>query len=145
MLLCITNIEVENIELYNIICDSIGIDPATNNGTLRLPLKPIGLHTDPDTPSDETPADPVDSPTPILASASPLPTLLPSLSTSSIASATSSAPPTESSESKEAWWEWLTHKAENAELWVEDFLHDHIPGGKDRDGEGDGERRVKSL
>lgn len=27
-------------------CDSLGIEPKPNNGTLRLPLKPIGLHSD---------------------------------------------------------------------------------------------------
>ena len=27
-------------------CDSIGIEPKPNNGTFRLPLKPIGLHSD---------------------------------------------------------------------------------------------------
>ncbi|KAL2150298.1 hypothetical protein VTH82DRAFT_7974 [Thermothelomyces myriococcoides] len=34
----------QNIEVYNMLCDSVGIKPAPNNGTLRLPLKPIGLH-----------------------------------------------------------------------------------------------------
>ena len=43
--------------MYNIICDSIGIEPRPNNGTLRLPLKPVGLHSDkPDMP-DDTPID----------------------------------------------------------------------------------------
>ena len=56
-----TNNSPENIELYNIICDSIGVEPAPNNGTLRLPLKPVGLHTDPENLPDETPADPVDA------------------------------------------------------------------------------------
>ncbi|KAK8168404.1 alkaline-phosphatase-like protein [Phyllosticta citrichinensis] len=46
----------QNIELYNIICDTIGAEPKPNNGTLRLPLKPVGLHSD--TPSQETPDDP---------------------------------------------------------------------------------------
>lgn len=36
----------ENTEVYNIVCDSLGIEPKPNNGTLRLPLKPIGLHSD---------------------------------------------------------------------------------------------------
>ncbi|KAK4176890.1 putative ectonucleotide pyrophosphatase/phosphodiesterase [Triangularia setosa] len=43
------NSEVEvfqNINVYNMLCDSVGIIPASNNGTLRLPLKPIGLHSD---------------------------------------------------------------------------------------------------
>ncbi|CAD0081623.1 unnamed protein product [Aureobasidium vineae] len=34
----------QNIEVYNLVCDSVGILPKENNGTLRLPLKPIGLH-----------------------------------------------------------------------------------------------------
>ncbi|KAL9007816.1 MAG: hypothetical protein Q9173_006993 [Seirophora scorigena] len=37
---------LENIEVYNIVCDSLGIEPKQNNGTLRLPLKPIGVHSD---------------------------------------------------------------------------------------------------
>ncbi len=36
----------QNLEVYNIICDSLGIEPNPNNGTLRLPLKPVGLHSD---------------------------------------------------------------------------------------------------
>ncbi|KAJ5183861.1 hypothetical protein N7492_001477 [Penicillium capsulatum] len=40
----------QNIEVYNIICDSLGVDPLPNNGTLRLPLLPAGLHSDADTP-----------------------------------------------------------------------------------------------
>lgn len=39
------------------LCDSVGIEPAPNNGTLRLPLKPVGLHKPEETP--EEPADPV--------------------------------------------------------------------------------------
>ena len=36
----------QNTEVYNIVCDSLKIEPKVNNGTLRLPLKPIGLHSD---------------------------------------------------------------------------------------------------
>jgi hypothetical protein len=49
---------LENIELYNIVCDTLGINPAPNNGTLRLPFKPVGHHADPDAPKPETPYDP---------------------------------------------------------------------------------------
>lgn len=38
-------------------CDSLGLNPNPNNGTLRLPLKPVGLHS-PDT-AIENPPDPV--------------------------------------------------------------------------------------
>lgn len=47
---------LENIEVYNMLCDSVGIEPKPNNGTLRLPLKPVGTHKAEDTP--ETPPDP---------------------------------------------------------------------------------------
>lgn len=64
--------------MYNILCDSLGLTPSPNNGTLRLPLKPVGLH---DTvPAVEVPSDPVTSytitptpePTPVPSSAAPL-------------------------------------------------------------------------
>ena len=54
--------EIENIEVYNIICDSLGLDPKANNGTLRLPLKPVGIHTPETAPED--PSDPEPSPSP---------------------------------------------------------------------------------
>lgn len=49
--------EFQNIEVYNMVCDSIGLEPKPNNGTLRLPLTPTGLHSTGD--STEEPADPV--------------------------------------------------------------------------------------
>lgn len=42
------------------LCDSVGIEPRPNNGTLRLPLKPVGVHEPedrPDEPQDPVPAD----------------------------------------------------------------------------------------
>jgi len=143
----LTLFSLENIELYNIICDSIGITPAPNNGTLRLPLKPVGLHTDLETPPNETPADPVDTTSSpalpstaadaTLASATPIP-LATSLHPNVVASPTSSASPAETS-SAGSWWEWLTHQAENAEDWVDNFLHDHFTGLQDGDkGKGGG-------
>ncbi|KAL3417171.1 ectonucleotide pyrophosphatase/phosphodiesterase family member [Phlyctema vagabunda] len=53
----------QNIEVYNIICDSLDLTPRPNNGTLRLPLKPVGLHS-----PDTTPVEPLD-PEPAPASA----------------------------------------------------------------------------
>lgn len=48
----------QNIEVYNIICDSLGINPHPNNGTLRLPFKPEGLHNDLDALPLPIPDDP---------------------------------------------------------------------------------------
>ncbi|KAK3954852.1 alkaline-phosphatase-like protein [Pseudoneurospora amorphoporcata] len=63
----------QNIEVYNILCDSVGISPAPNNGTLRLPLKPLGLHSDEPGAGIESPIDPV-TPYTLTASATPLTT-----------------------------------------------------------------------
>jgi predicted AlkP superfamily pyrophosphatase or phosphodiesterase len=49
----------QNIEVYNIVCDSLGLEPAANNGTLRLPLKPVGVHDQ--VPAIEVPSEPVTS------------------------------------------------------------------------------------
>jgi len=59
----------ENTEVYNILCDSLHIEPKPNNGSLRLPLKPIGLHK----PAGgvEEPADPVSSYTLPVATSTP--------------------------------------------------------------------------
>jgi len=48
----------QNIEVYNIVCDSIGVEPKANNGTIRLPLKPVGLHMDDHDPANKHVADP---------------------------------------------------------------------------------------
>jgi predicted AlkP superfamily pyrophosphatase or phosphodiesterase len=158
-------LQKENIELYNILCDSLHITPASNNGTLRLPLKPVGLHNDTEAAGNETPDDPPVSSSSLssLSSSSPssssssssilaaMPSDLGSLS--SIAaeasglddeqdweseSVTTSMAPSETSaaakpdggkEGEESWWEWLTHKADEVEDWVEGFVEEHT--GKD--------------
>ncbi|KAL8767253.1 MAG: hypothetical protein Q9209_006179 [Squamulea sp. 1 TL-2023] len=49
----------QNTEVYNIICDSLAVTPRPNNGTLRLPFRPAGLHSDPTAPGLEVPEDPL--------------------------------------------------------------------------------------
>lgn len=34
----------QNTEVYGLVCDSLGLGAAPNNGTLRLPLTPVGVH-----------------------------------------------------------------------------------------------------
>jgi hypothetical protein len=41
-----------------LICESIGLEPLPNNGTLHLPLEVVGLHSDEDAPELESPEDP---------------------------------------------------------------------------------------
>jgi hypothetical protein len=47
----------QNIEVYNIVCESIGVHPVTNNGSLHLPLRIEGLHSDEGAPVIDTPHD----------------------------------------------------------------------------------------
>ncbi|EFE29507.1 uncharacterized protein ARB_03653 [Trichophyton benhamiae CBS 112371] len=73
----LANGHLENIEVYNIICDSLRVQPHPNNGTLRLPLKPVGLHSDGKSPpienlDDQDPPKSTSSKTPV-STRSPLP------------------------------------------------------------------------
>lgn len=42
---------------------------------------------------------------------------------------------------KETWWEWLTHKADEVEGWVEEFVHEHVPGGGQQNEDGSEESK----
>jgi predicted AlkP superfamily pyrophosphatase or phosphodiesterase len=47
--------EFQNTEVYNIVCDSLGLEPKPNNGTIRLPFKTKGQHdfsSEPEVPED---------------------------------------------------------------------------------------------
>ncbi|KAI4593474.1 hypothetical protein KJ359_009365 [Pestalotiopsis sp. 9143b] len=67
----------QNIEVYNILCDSVGMKPIANNGTLRLPLKTVGLH-EPETvlgdPEDPETNAATEESTPVDVSTSPVET-----------------------------------------------------------------------
>ncbi|KAH7124049.1 alkaline-phosphatase-like protein [Dendryphion nanum] len=141
----------QNIELYNIVCDSIGIKPAPNNGTLRLPLKPVGLHNDTDASPNETPIDPVETSSFLATSTITSFTSLTSFAsgmedtlspifheTTSITPTSSASPAASTSAKPESWWEWLTHKADHVEEWVEEFLHKHVPDPGNKNGENSG-------
>ena len=52
----------QNTDVYNVVANSVGVVPAPNNGSLRLPLRPLGLHSDPGAPRPEAPDDPVPPP-----------------------------------------------------------------------------------
>jgi predicted AlkP superfamily pyrophosphatase or phosphodiesterase len=79
----------QNIEVYNILCDSIGMEPKPNNGTLRLPFKTLGLH-DPEDKIEE-PDDPPKSTVQTSAASTPTPASEPEQSEVSSASVAPSA------------------------------------------------------
>lgn len=138
----------QNIEVYNIVCDSLGIEPHPNNGTLRLPLKTQGLHSDVDEPV-EIPSDPVASLTAALPSQSMVSiSNQPTPSTSEIAvvsdvtmSSPVTSPGTDSqpeqvdqptstedkgkskpSNSKTSWLDFLHNKLNQAKEWAKEFV-----------------------
>lgn len=49
------------------LCDSVGIDPRPNNGSLRLPLRPVGLHDPADVDPNGQLTDPEPTPAPAAA------------------------------------------------------------------------------
>lgn len=119
--------------MYNIICDSIGVEPAPNNGTLRLPLKPTGLHTDAGVIKPEIPDDP---PTHSLsASASPSASQMPQdvAASGSLAFASTTLPwgsaPTETNSADQGEddgkksrigkvWQWISDKFNGVKDWA---------------------------
>ncbi|KAF2099367.1 Phosphodiest-domain-containing protein [Rhizodiscina lignyota] len=123
----------QNTEVYNIVCDSIGLSPAPNNGTLRLPLKPIGLHSDPETPKLDTPDDPpTHTLTPVESAAAEAAA---GAASSALAEATKEASELLSDQSPVAtetqaaddgseknrinkWWQWLADKLDHAKDWA---------------------------
>ncbi|KAL4920804.1 alkaline-phosphatase-like protein [Aspergillus aurantiobrunneus] len=109
----------QNINVYNILCDSLGIEPHPNNGTLRLPLKTSGLHSDEDAPVLDDPSDPPGTET--AANTSPSPTV------SVAPPASSSAKPEEDADESDtdtSWWGSIWDKLEDVKDWASDLLDD---------------------
>ncbi|KAI0995405.1 putative pyrophosphatase/phosphodiesterase [Podosphaera aphanis] len=108
----------QNIEVYNIICDSLKLAPRPNNGTIRLHSLPISLDQFDTTP--EIPQDPEDRISPTATHESIHLTPMPTLETSTILSPTQ---PTvseiteipETSAESDVDLKWITDKQK--ELW----------------------------
>jgi predicted AlkP superfamily pyrophosphatase or phosphodiesterase len=125
----------QNLNVYNLVCDSLGIDPLPNNGTLRLPLQPVGLHSDQDAPVVDKPADPPISSASV--SVTPSQTMTPA-STPSEVSSTALIQPTSPSENESSsepqnepesddeqgptWWGTLWSKVEELKEWATDII-----------------------
>lgn len=118
---------LQNIEVYNIICDTLHITPRPNNGTIRLPLTPVGLHSDQELPQPEIPADPPfkdgneasseDADVPAVKIGVDVPDLEP---TRPVVHDSSSQPPEKSQKMKTSapWWTYVTAKLEAARAWA---------------------------
>ncbi|KKK19005.1 hypothetical protein P175DRAFT_0440023 [Aspergillus ochraceoroseus IBT 24754] len=110
----------QNINVYNILCDSLGMPPLPNNGTLRLPLKPKGLHSDESAPAAENPSDPPTTTSPVNM---PLDSTAPVVALES-SSPSSSASPKEDpdEEPSDSWLEALWDKVEDLKDWATDLI-----------------------
>ncbi|KAG2167387.1 hypothetical protein VTO58DRAFT_100792 [Aureobasidium pullulans] len=137
----------QNIEVYNLVCDSVGIVPKPNNGTLRLPLKPIGLHDSmppteipedmpEDVPEDvsstsiessETiPSAAASSTTVTQVAASSTPASRPAIATTEAAAPSRPvihddvSPEDEDKDGKDTnlWWDWVKGKLDGAKEWA---------------------------
>ncbi|CBF79613.1 hypothetical protein AN7550.2 [Aspergillus nidulans FGSC A4] len=127
----------QNINVYNILCDSLGIKPHPNNGTLRLPLKPNGLHSDEDAPVLDSPSDP-----PATQATKQIATISSSATSSAVSSTTvsstsissdagsvlvspSAKPESDAEDEPDAdWWESIWDKVEDIKDWANDLLDD---------------------
>jgi len=127
-----SRIEVfQNIEVYNIICDSLHITPRPNNGTIRLPLTPVGLHSDEESPQAEVPADPpfeggtevssVDTDVPTVKIGVDVPDMEP---TRPVVYDSNSQPPEKhpGEKASAAWLAYVTAKFESVEAWASSAL-----------------------
>jgi predicted AlkP superfamily pyrophosphatase or phosphodiesterase len=134
----------QNIEVYNIICDSLGIKPHPNNGTLRLPLKTEGLHDDEDAPNLETPHDPPQESPPsneIKPGHMERPDQGPPLTPGSGSGTTKAGGPPQEKPADEAeeqkengktkWWDFVHDQIEKAKEWAKKIVEKLKSHGKD--------------
>ncbi|CAJ2504276.1 Uu.00g116700.m01.CDS01 [Anthostomella pinea] len=122
----------QNINVYNILCDSVGMDPVPNNGTLRLPLKTVGVH-DPETVYEE-PEDPVPTSTsedlatgmmsilPVEHTAIEEPSPTPEASPVDDTPEESEPPTGDDEKSSGSWWDHVTNTVD----WVKNKLDGFI-------------------
>ncbi|KAL8677470.1 MAG: hypothetical protein Q9186_006111 [Xanthomendoza sp. 1 TL-2023] len=111
----------QNIEVYNIVCDSLGIEPKPNNGTLRLPLKPIGVHSSQPATEGNLPED---MPPDTAISGTP-PTASPSLkaeSSKSVNQTDNAKGISTSSKDADSYWAFVTAKFEAAKDWADEMI-----------------------
>ncbi|KAL8690961.1 MAG: hypothetical protein Q9218_003719 [Villophora microphyllina] len=114
----------QNIEVYNIVCDSIGIEPRPNNGTLRLPLKPIGVHSNQPSSTDDSPEDLAADVDEVISS--PILNATPGTTTSGAApiddEETEDASTSTSTKEADDYWVFIKGKLEAAKVWADEMI-----------------------
>jgi predicted AlkP superfamily pyrophosphatase or phosphodiesterase len=126
----------QNTEVYNIVCDSIGIKPHSNNGTMHLPLKTDGLHSDGDAPQPETPPDAphdeeVSAPSTVDSDSQPTST---DLAVTLPTTDANLADEQKDNAGKAKWWKFLHDQLQKAKDWAKqliDSIKDNHNGDED--------------
>lgn len=110
----------QNIEVYNILCDSLGLIPHSSNGTIRLPLKTEGLHSEPDS------LDMTDTNPDTTENSTGEDNETASSSEIDVPENTDAAPSTEETvtdnDSKQSWWSYLHEQLEKAKDWAKQII-----------------------
>lgn len=143
----------QNTEVYNVVCDSVGVDPRPNNGTLRLPFRTVGLHDDVpdyatgpeiDLPASQSapdamtsvvasgPIEPVTAVTEIGAAASASVTPMPVPSRPVVSHTNASAHGSSSGSDVQdrpktaaEFWEWAKERYARLAQWMQDMIRKH--------------------
>lgn len=124
----------QNIEVYNILCDSLGIVPHGNNGTMRLPMRTEGLHSDYDSvvlePPKDDPADIDDKGT--------APNGGPGLDETNVEEEVTSEQGENEAKGKSKWWKYLHDQLQKAKDWAKGVI-DSIKNNKDNSQSSEGD------
>ncbi|PLN75592.1 nucleotide pyrophosphatase family protein [Aspergillus taichungensis] len=112
----------QNVNVYNIICDSLGLPPQPNNGTLRLPLKPVGLHSDTGAPAVEDPSDPPATSTFVAAAPTHAASADPKPTSPAEAPAGPNPDPETEYDERPTWWGTLWGKVGDFKNWATDVV-----------------------
>ncbi|KAK5093430.1 hypothetical protein LTR70_004791 [Exophiala xenobiotica] len=113
----------QNIEVYNIVCDSLGIMPHSNNGTIRLPMKTDGLHSDSAGPLPLPNDDPADLPNTTTDAVEPSTSSTPIPENEDDASSpTPSGDPKTDKDPKVSWWKYLHEQLQKAKDWAKEVI-----------------------
>ena len=119
----------QNIEVYNIICDSLGVIPHSNNGTIRLPMKPVGLHSDFKEPLDLPDDNPADIRVPFNDVAVASSTATPTASDEKASAVFIPEKPSNGEDHKSNWWKYVHEQLKNAKDWAKQVI-DSIKNNK---------------
>lgn len=125
-----------NTNVYNILCDTLGIEPRPNNGTIRLPFKTTGLH-DPEAyeqpPDDPPPIAHVDiggivpavlPPDVDAGDASP-PENVKAVGPAVVLGKEGSEETGESGDDSTSWRQWVDGKIDQVKTWVTGLFGEH--------------------